>query len=80
MQNSNAIVEAVKGGNLEFVQTLLRCPKVITGVKDMHGRSELDYAKEGIFPNFRNMPEILRLRIVDALESRETLLAQGHTC
>ena len=79
-RDESAIAAAVKGGNLEFVQTLLRCPRVITGVKDMHGLSELDYAKEGIFPNYRNMPEILRLRIVDALESRETLLEQGHTC
>ena len=64
-------------GNLEFIRLLLRCPKVILGVKNEFGESEIDYAKD---KSWRPVPEELKLQILEAIESRETLLEQGHTC
>ena len=74
--NLSAITMATRKGNLEFVRLLLRCPKVLLGVKDKWGKSELDYAKE----KSQRVPEELRLQILEAMESRQTLLEQGHTC
>ena len=66
----NAISIALHyNGNLEVVKLLLRCPDVILGVKDKDGKTELDYAKEKGFPEN-----------VKAIESRQTLLQQDHTC
>ena len=76
--NPNAITVATTMGNLEIVQLFLRCPNVILGVKDLSGRSEFDYAKESN-PRSR-VPDELKLQILEAIESRETLLEQGHTC
>ena len=73
--NPNAITVAAMVGNLEVVRLLLRCPKVLLGVKDLSGKSELDYAKQ----KSTRVPE-LRLQIAEAIESRQTLLEQGHTC
>ena len=72
----NAIIAATMSGNLEVVRLLLRCPKVTLGVKDMYGRSEIDYARE----QSQRLPDELSLRILDAIESRQTLLERGHTC
>ena len=72
----SAITEAAISGNLEAVRLLLRCPKVKLGLKDMFGRSEIDYARE----KSQRVPDELRLRILEAIESRQTLLEQGHTC
>ena len=74
--NPNAISVAVRVGNLEVVRLLLRCPKVLLGVKDLSGKSELDYAKL----KSPGVPDELKLQIVEAIESRQTLLEQGHTC
>ena len=63
-------------GNLEFIRLLLRCPKVILGVKNKFGESEIDYAKQ----KSQDVPDELRLQILEAIESRQTLLEQGHTC
>ena len=76
--NPNAITVAAMVGNLEVVRLLLRCPKVLLAVKDLSGKSELDYAKEK--SNQYQVPDELRLQIVEAIESRQTLLEQGHTC
>ena len=65
----NAINIAAYRGHLEVVKLLLRCPKVILGVKDKNDKTELDHAKEKGYHD-----------IVDAIQSRPTLLQQGHTC
>ena len=70
------ITAATMSGDLEAVRLLLRCPKVKLGLKDMFGRSEIDYARE----KSQRVPDELRLRILEAIESRQTLLEQGHTC
>ena len=44
----NALTVAAVRGNLEVVKLLLRCPKVVLGTKDLHGKSELDYARQEI--------------------------------
>ena len=72
----SAITAAAMSGNLEAVRLLLRCPKVTLGLKDMYGRSEIDYARE----KSPRVPDELRLQILEAIESRQALLEQGHTC
>ena len=74
--NPNTITQSAKKGNLEVVRLLLRCPKVLLGVKDLSGKSELDYAKQKSL----RVPDELRLQIAEAIESRQTLLKLGHTC
>ena len=76
---SNAIIIAAKIGNLEVVQLLLRCPKVVLGMKDSNGMSELDYARQEI-QGTRTVPFELASQVAEAIESRQTLLEQGHTC
>ena len=76
LNDHHAISMATISGNLEAVQLLLRCPKVILGIEDKFGNSELDYAKE----NNPTVPDELRLQILEAIESRQSLLEQGHTC
>jgi len=65
----NAIGAAAFEGRLEVVKLLLRCPKVKLGVKDKDGKTELDHAKEKGHKD-----------IVNAIQSRQTLLEQGNTC
>ena len=72
---SGPITAAAVVGNLEVVQLLLRCPKVILGFEGFSG-PELYFAKHKTI----EVPDELRLRIVEAIESRQTLLEQGHTC
>ena len=66
---SNAIIFAAFYGRLEAAKILLRCPKVILGIGDARGKTELDWAREKGYPD-----------IVKAIESRSTLLEMGHTC
>ena len=65
----NAIIIAADFGELEVVKLLLQCPKVVLGVKNKYGKTELDYAREGGHPD-----------MVNAIQSRKTLLQLGHTC
>ena len=66
---NNAINIAAYGGKLEVVKILLRCPKVMLGVEDSNGRTELlQAARKGFWT------------IVTAIASRDALLEQSHTC
>merc|ERR1711879_1114444 len=65
----DAIKQASYKGLLEVVKLLLRCPKVHLGVADEDGKTELDYARgEGHWD------------ILNAIQSRQSLLQQGRTC
>ena len=66
---NNAVNVAAFYGHLEVVKLLLRCPKVNLGVENKYGVTELDSAKEQGHWD-----------IVNAIQSRQSLLQEGHTC
>ena len=64
-----ALIIAAKNKRVSVVKLLLRCPKVDTTYVDKQGDTALDEARKNG-----------NIDIERAIESRQTLLRQGHTC
>ena len=66
--NTPLMMAAIRG-NVEVAKLLLRCPRTDIEVKSREEKTALDYAKKS-----------KHTEIAKAIESRETLLREGHTC